>query len=132
MMPSSRAPLCCRVATHRSFDGGYRVLEIEAQGVAKDARPGQFVQLIMPVPGDGAVSRPFSIFDVGASSIFLVIKEVGQHTRTLAGLRAGDSVELYGPLGRPFPLNVKGRLPLLVGGGYGFTALHLLAKTLAA
>ncbi len=53
------------------------------------------------------LNRPFSAHDVrrcrGGLEIAFLFKAIGSGTRCLSRLRAGDSVLLVGPLGRPFP-----------------------------
>jgi dihydroorotate dehydrogenase electron transfer subunit len=75
------------------------------------------------------LNRPFSVHDArpggrGPELEFL-FKVVGRATACLSRLRAGDPVQLVGPLGRPFPSEPAGATTLLVAGGVGLPPLFL-------
>jgi dihydroorotate dehydrogenase electron transfer subunit len=55
--------------------------------------------------------------------VTVVVAPHGPGSTWLAGLRTGESVDVVGPLGRPFPMPQPGTPALLVGGGYGAAAL---------
>ncbi|HLM33350.1 MAG TPA: hypothetical protein VK285_04720 [Gaiellaceae bacterium] len=57
-----------------------------------------------------------------------LIDPVGTGTRALAALEAGDEVDVLGPLGNGYRLDVD--RPLLVGGGIGIAPLPYLAERL--
>jgi len=102
---------------------------IDAPDVAKSAQPGQFVH----VKCNGfTLRRPISIADAQSESGKLTIcYEVrGGGTAWLAKLKAGDAIDIIGPLGKGFDLS---ELPkdceiLLAGGGIGIYPLYSVAK----
>ena len=122
------------IASRRA--GAYHHLTIVAPGVAELARPGQFVALA--VGGETTstlLRRCFSIHRVKPSGTYggtvdVVVAAHGPGTRWLAGLRAHESVDVVGPLGRPFPLPAEPVACVLVGGGYGSAPLFWLAQAL--
>jgi dihydroorotate dehydrogenase electron transfer subunit len=121
------------VATRRV--GAYQQMTFVAGSVAELARPGQFVALA--VGGDTSATllrRCFSIHEVSASggTVDLVVAAHGPGTRWLTELRTGDTVDVVGPLGRPFPLPTEPAPCVLVGGGYGSAPLFWLAAELRA
>jgi dihydroorotate dehydrogenase electron transfer subunit len=121
------------VATRRV--GAYQQMTLAAAGVAELAEPGQFVALA--VGGDASATllrRCFSIHEVSASggTVDLVVAAHGPGTRWLTELRTGDTVDVVGPLGRPFPLPTEPAPCVLVGGGYGSAPLFWLAAELRA
>ncbi|MQA79880.1 MAG: dihydroorotate dehydrogenase electron transfer subunit [Streptosporangiales bacterium] len=77
--------------------------------------------------------RCFSLYagDAGGTIEF-VFATHGKGTRWLAERRAGDTVDVVGPLGRPFPLPETPRACVLVGGGYGSAPLFALGAALRA
>ena len=94
--------------------------------------PGQFVEIRVDNSNEVFLRRPISLYDVDMDKqlIYLLIQEVGKGTRKLAGLRAGDLLNLIYPLGNYFGLpERKGRV-LLVGGGVGVAPFPFLAKFL--
>ncbi len=117
-----------KVAAHGEFQGGYRLLEMCAPGIAPQVRPGQFVHLRVPHLNDALLRRPFSIFKADGDRLSILYKTIGAGTAAMAGLRPGDPVSLLGPLGNGFPTPTPGRLPVLVAGGYGMAALYLVAR----
>lgn len=100
-------------------------------GTAKEARPGQFVSLYSR---DGArlLPRPISICQVDEEDfrLRLVYRVAGAGTKEFSALRAGDTVEILGPLGNGFPL--EGKKVFLVGGGIGIPPMLELARQLNA
>lgn len=97
-----------------------------------EVRPGQFVEIRVPGAEGVLLRRPISIHDYDAESktLNLLIHIVGNGTRQLAGLKAGDKLDVVFPLGNGFDLKAAGERPLLVGGGVGVAPLFLLAKEL--
>lgn len=118
--------------------GAYHQLTLVAPGVTDSVRPGHFVALA--VGGDDSsmlLRRAFSIYRTADRGVYggtvdIVFAEHGRGTRWLAGLRAHDSVDVVGPLGRPFSLPKEHVTCTLVGGGYGSAPLFMLAEQLRA
>lgn len=101
--------------------------EMEIEGFA-DAAPGQFVNV---KTGDNALllRRPISISEVKDSSIIITYKVVGAGTKILSEKKAGDVLDILGPLGNGFPI-VSNQNVVLVGGGIGVPPLVETAKKL--
>jgi dihydroorotate dehydrogenase electron transfer subunit len=59
-----------------------------------------------------------------------VVAERGAGTRWLVQRRAGDALDVVGPLGTPFPIPRAPVPAVLVGGGYGTAPLLPLARVL--
>ncbi|HZD38368.1 MAG TPA: dihydroorotate dehydrogenase electron transfer subunit [Actinomycetes bacterium] len=122
------------VLMHRRA-GAYHVLGLVAPTIASTARAGQFVGLQPGTDRPFLLRRPFSIHRVerhGPSfgTLEIVFDVVGPGTQALSGLRPHDTVDLIGPLGRPFELPDEPCPCLLVGGGYGVAPLFFLAEEL--
>ncbi len=101
---------------------GQYVAEFRLQGPAPDASPGQFVQLSLP----GVFwPRPFSLLDWevrdGAAHFRILFAVVGEGTRALRSMSAGDLVEGHGPLGLGYPA-IEGPT-WMIAGGYGLAPL---------
>jgi len=119
------------VSSHEPAGPGYRFLVLNAPELAARLVPGQFVHVKIPGLEASALRRPFSVFDADGGQVTLLYKNVGRGTAALNEVRAGEAVEVMGPLGRGFPEKCDG-VPLLVGGGYGVAPLYFLAKRLLA
>jgi dihydroorotate dehydrogenase electron transfer subunit len=61
-----------------------------------------------------------------------VVAEHGPGTRWLVQRRAGELLDVVGPLGTPFPIPNRPSPAVLVGGGYGSAPLLPLAQALMA
>ena len=89
-----------------------------------DFRPGQFVYLVVRRHGITPEPHPYSIACVYnlEANLKLGIKQVGDHTRTLARLQVGDPVTLYGPYGHfSEPFLRADRNCVFIGAGIGIT-----------
>ncbi|MBR1792883.1 MAG: dihydroorotate dehydrogenase electron transfer subunit [Bacteroidales bacterium] len=106
----------------------YFSLLLKHPGTLQHIEPGQFVEVAVRGSRDVMLRRPISIHDVDeeANTLSLLIQIVGNGTRQLATLKAGDTLNLIYPLGRGF--SGAGQHPLLVGGGAGIAPLLHLAK----
>ena len=73
--------------------------------------------------------RPFSFntVDLGTGIITIHFRTVGRGTDWFTHLRPGDSVDMLGPLGRPFEVDPRSRHLLLIAGGLGIAGVRMLA-----
>jgi NAD(P)H-flavin reductase len=111
--------------------GAYVELTLAAPEIAERTEPGQFVAFAVGGPTSAHLLRR-SIAIAGASdgAVTVVVAPHGPGSTWLAGLRVGDTVDVVGPLGQPYPMPAAGSPALLVGGGYGAAALVGLAAQL--
>jgi dihydroorotate dehydrogenase electron transfer subunit len=96
--------------------------------------PGQFVMIRPEGVGPQLLSRPFSLYGYrgrrDGSRIELLYRTIGAGTRQLAALKAGESVEILGPLGRGFTLGPDVDEVILLAGGMGVAPLTFFAERL--
>jgi len=94
-----------------NFGNNYYRINIKAPQIAKNAKPGQFVMLSIWKNRDPFLKRPFSFYkiDSKAGTFDILYKKIGKGTQIMAKSKAGDLVELIGPLGNGFkiPENIK-------------------------
>jgi dihydroorotate dehydrogenase electron transfer subunit len=100
-----------------------------APELASGSRAGQFVHVR---PGDlsGMVlRRPFSLNTTDATTGIVTIhfRVIGRGTDFFTRLRQGDSIDMLGPLGRPFEVDPRSQHLLLVAGGLGMAGVRMLA-----
>lgn len=118
--------------------GDYVQFTVVAPEIAKAAKPGQFVAVA--VGGENTamlLRRSFALYSATpggefAGTIQFVVAEHGPGTRWLNQRRAGEVLDVVGPLGTPFPLPSGPSPAVLVGGGYGTAPLIPLAQALLA
>lgn len=104
----------------------YRI-RLHSPELARAIRPGQFLMIRLPGHSDPLLGRPFALYDTvldesgQPSAVDVVYLIVGKLTGLLAGLRSGDRVEVWGPLGNGFPDFDNLEHIALVAGGIGQT-----------
>ena len=92
-------------------------------------RPGGFVNIRL----EGLfLRRPISVYDSAPGSLTILYKVVGKGTEQMAGMKAGETLDVLTGLGNGYDLAKAGDEPLLLGGGVGVPPLYLLAKQLTA
>jgi dihydroorotate dehydrogenase electron transfer subunit len=118
--------------------GEYTQFTVVAPQIAAAFQPGHFVAVA--VGGDSTamvLRRAFAISaatpsDKFAGTVQFVVAEHGPGTRWLVQRSAGETLDLVGPLGNPFPIPTGPSPAVLVGGGYGAAPLIPLAQALLA
>ena len=90
-------------------------------------RPGQFVDIRLE---SLFLRRPLSVCDWDDESFTILYERVGQGTERMAGLPAGERLDVLTGLGNGYDISLAGGHPLLVGGGTGLSPLYGLAKAL--
>ena len=119
-----------RVISQLAYEGEQFVLRLAAPRCAAHAEPGSFAHLTC----DAAIPmrRPLSIMrsDAAAGWIEILYKVEGRGLRALAARKAGDTLSVLGPIGRPFSAHPERPRTLLVGGGVGIPPMVFLAERL--
>jgi len=116
--------------------GAYQALTVIAPGIPELTRPGHFLAVQIGGPESSMLlRRAFAIYDVKDRGVYggtveFVFSVHGKGTAWLAQRRAGDKLDVVGPLGIPFRLPKNAVNVTLVGGGYGSAPLLPLAAAL--
>ena len=116
--------------------GAYYVLSITAPGIPEQFRPGHFVTIGIGGEESGLIlRRAFAIHQVQSRGVYggtldVVVGVQGKGTRWLSERGRHDTLDIVGPLGKPFILPKEGVPCVLVGGGYGSAPLFMLAEQL--
>ncbi|MEU7914888.1 dihydroorotate dehydrogenase electron transfer subunit [Microbispora bryophytorum] len=132
-MAGSPVQVTGTVLTTRRVDA-YHALTVVAPGIADRFRPGHFVTVAVGGRDSSLLTRrAFTIHDVKpdyGGTVELVFGVRGPGTAWLADLRARDTLDLVGPLGRPFPLPRDPCTCVLVGDEHGAAPMFALADAL--
>ncbi len=93
-------------------------------------RPGQFVNIALT---GRYLRRPISVCDWDEKGLVLIYKVVGGGTAQMAGMQAGEKLDLLTGLGNGFDIApAAGRRIAVIGGGVGVPPLYGLCKVLRA
>lgn len=125
----------CTVVSQECIADDIYSMWIQTDQIAAEALPGQFVSLYTGDPSR-LLPRPISLCEIdrGQGRLRLVYRVTGKHTGTeiLSQLKAGDTLEVLGPLGNGFPLKeAEGKRVFLMGGGIGIPPLVETARQLS-
>jgi dihydroorotate dehydrogenase electron transfer subunit len=104
--------------------GPYTLLRAR-RGSLDAGLPGQFFMLEAP---GRTLPRPMSVCLARPRELAFLIDPIGPGTRALCRLERGQELNVLGPLGNGYKLDVE--RPLLVGGGIGVAPLPYLSETL--
>lgn len=97
-----------------------------------EIRPGQFVE-VLTSSSKALLRRPISVcfVDREQNQLWLLVAMIGEGTKAMGKLRAGDQLNLVFPLGNGFSaVQQPGEEVLLVGGGVGIAPLLEYGKYL--
>src|SRR5712675_3741300 len=132
LMPTARQAIVPVVEQVQLARDTYR-LRLEAPELARRVVPGQFFMIRAPGVTNPLLGRPFALYDTwldkrgepaGFDVAYLV---VGKMTALMSSWKAGERVEVWGPLGNGFPPVTASRL-VLVAGGIGNTPFPAVAR----
>lgn len=103
----------------------YKIVIEKPQGW-ENIRPGQFFHIRSGEDLYPLLRRPISVCEVQGTGISFVVRKSGKGTELLCSRKAGESLDLLGPLGNGF--TIEGEKVILVGGGIGTAPLLELCR----
>ena len=108
---------------------GQWLQSFHAPELANGSRAGQFVHVRTGDLSGLLLRRPFSINTADAASGIITIhyRTIGRGTEWFTRLRSGETIDMLGPLGRPFEVDPRSRHLLIVAGGLGMAGVRYLA-----
>lgn len=109
-------------------------ITIESEYISSNAVPGQFVNIKCCEGNNALLRRPLSICsaDAGKGIYTVYFKKRGDGTALLAAKKDGDRLDVLGPLGNGFDMDIKFSRIAVAGGGLGiFPLLFVLEKSKA-
>ncbi|MFD1204088.1 MULTISPECIES: dihydroorotate dehydrogenase electron transfer subunit [Sporosarcina] len=113
-----------------------KIYEMKLKGdlVGEITSPGQFVHIRVTDSFEPLLRRPISIaaYDQAEKQMTIIYRAEGRGTTILSEKRAGDEMDVLGPLGNGFPVTetASGETAVLIGGGIGVPPLYELSKQL--
>jgi len=130
-MPQIRA----KIILNKKFRGNYWHCVVHAVSIAGKSNPGQFLNVRISDGLKPFLRRPFSIHNINGSNLEILYEVIGEGTLLLSKKKAGDSLDIIGPLGNGFNYRLPitdYRLPILIGGGIGIAPLLFLSNKIKA
>lgn len=123
----------CEILSNEQLAGDVYRLTFYSESISQKAQPGQFVHVRVSAHYDPLLRRPFSIHDVGrlANATDILYQVVGSGTCILASKKEGDVIDVLGPLGRGFDLELAPRESIIIAGGIGIAPFPFLVRRLA-
>ncbi len=112
------------VVNNLEIAGGIWHIEMEAPGICGEViGPGQFINIAVSDSWQMPLRRPMSIAGNSGAGLEIIYKLFGKGTKELSEKRAGDSLNILGPVGNTFKVDVQNGTPILVGGGVGIAPI---------
>jgi len=122
-----------KISSQVRIRDNYWHCEFSAPQLAKIALPGQFINIRVNDLCEPLLRRPISIHGVSRAKIKIFYEVVGKATEILAQKKAGEYLDIIGPLGSGFDFGREKRekrKEILVAGGMGVAPLIFLAEKL--
>lgn len=115
----------------------HNIYELTLKGeLVQEMTPGQFVHVKVGDSFEPLLRRPISIANINkeTNEFTMIYRAEGRGTSLMALRQTGDELDVLGPIGNGFPVDVcpEGGTALLVGGGIGVPPLYELSKQLNA
>lgn len=114
-----------KVVSVKQIHARYVLIRLTDDNPLPEMLPGQFVEVRVDGSPSTFLRRPISInfVDRTNNELWLLVATVGEGTKALARLQAGDSLNCVLPLGNGFTPAKTGEKVLLIGGGVGVAPL---------
>jgi len=109
-------------------------MTVASEYMALNAKPGQFVNIKCGQGNEALLRRPISICltDREKGTYDIVFQKKGTGTELLAQKKPGDLLDVLGPLGNGYDMDIKYRHIAVIGGGIGiFPLLFVLSESKA-
>ena len=114
-----------KVVSVKQIHARYVLIKLTDDNPLPEMLPGQFVEVRVDGSPSTFLRRPISInfVDRTNNELWLLVATVGEGTKALARLQAGDLLNCVLPLGNGFTPAKTGEKVLLIGGGVGVAPL---------
>ena len=116
-----------KVVRQQQIDEGIFDMELSFPKGAALAKPGQFIAMYCNDKSK-LLPRPISICGINPTegTLRVVYRVAGEGTKEFSEMKAGDTLEVMGPLGNGFTM--KNEKAIIIGGGIGIPPMLELAK----
>lgn len=109
----------------------YFRLTFKAPLLAKVIKPGQFIHIRVSEGFEPFFRRPFSVYRAQGGKVEIFFEPVGKGSRLLASRKSGDTLDVLGPLGKPFtPPSKDIQQIVFVAGGIGVAPFMIFSDVI--
>ena len=116
-----------KILKSEELSAGVKAFIVEAPMVARKCRAGQFIILRIDEAGE-RIPLTIADYDREKGTIQLIFQEVGDTTKQLGTLKAGDALlDVAGPLGKATEIENYGTV-VCIGGGIGVAPVYPIAR----
>lgn len=120
----------CEITAHMEVAPGHYRIVLHAPELAASAAAGQFCMMEVQEGYYPFLRRPMCFEKIFKDSVSILYKVEGEGTRLMARLSPGQTMNLQGPLGKPFPLDSGFDRHVFVAGGIGIAPFPALAEAI--
>jgi dihydroorotate dehydrogenase electron transfer subunit len=113
-----------------SLNTNHNLLTLSLPDGTPEPLPGQFYMIEVNRGSDPLLKRAFSLFRRTAEGFQVMYRIKGRGTSLLSKMKRGDTLDVLGPLGRPYPVPSGDQVPLVVAGGIGIASVFPFLFTL--
>lgn len=124
--------LNCKIIENKKIAEPFYKMRIETPYIAKNAKPGQFIEVKCSDTNDPLLRRPLGMHRILKNEIEILYEVVGKGTKSLSCRKKGEYLDMIGPLGNGFSILSDKRPAILVAGGIGAAPLLALAEKITA
>ena len=110
----------------------YFLFTLKAPGIARSSHPGEFVMIRISTQFHPLLRRPFSLHYAEGDNIQIFFQISGLGTEILSRKKVSETLDILGPLGQGFNVDMKTKNPKIavIGGGKGIAPLYFLCMRL--
>jgi len=98
-----------------------RLIKFEDE-FCKKAKPGQFIMLWIPGIDEIPMSLMLSKYNENNKLVGILVKKIGEATKSIGKMKEGDKIGIRGPYGKGFRVDIKEKV-LIIAGGVGISPL---------
>jgi len=120
----------CQIIENRQIAPDRFKLIFESPDIAAASKPGQFLNVRCNDTDFPLLRRPFGVHRISNNNVSIIYEIKGSGTKTLSKQNPSTLLDVIGPLGHGFDLNLTKDTAVLVGGGMGIAPLMFLAQEL--
>ena len=120
----------CSIALLENVGPQIYLIGFRSPRLSTNIEPGQFVNIKVDDSRSPLLRRPFSVYKVITDVVQVIFSVVGTGTKILSEKEPGETLDVIGPLGRPFDVNSRYETAILVAGGLGVAPLPMITDAI--